>query len=124
MALLEFPGSLTSAYQSGSARKCIPLILFFDISNQRLFNEIIEKPRVQNIPNPMALLEFPGSLTSAYASVGTRRRIPLILLFEISNQPLLDESDEKSKVTNIPKAMALLEFPRSLTSAYGSGGRP
>ena len=121
MTLLEFPGSLTSAYASGGARSRIPLILFYDISNQPLFNDSFEKSEVTNIPNAMALLEFPGSLISAYKSGGARRRIHLIWFFDISNQRLFNDIIEKWKVQNIPSAMALLQFPGTLTSAYASG---
>ena len=78
-------------------RKRIALRLFFDISNQPLFNDSFEKSKAQNIPNAMAFLEFPGSLTSACASGGARGRIPLIVFCDISNRHLLNESFEQSK---------------------------
>ena len=118
MALRKFPGSLTSAYAPGGARKRILTTCFCDMSNQPLFIDSFEEPKVQNIPNAIVRLEFPGSLTSAYASGGVRRRIPI----GVSNQPLFNDSFEKSEVLNIPNTMALLEFPGSLTSAYASGG--
>ena len=77
------------------------------MSNQPSFNDSFEKPKVQNIPDAIAFLEFPVSLTSVYASGSARRRIH----FDPSNQPLFNYSFEKSKVQNIANAMALLELP-------------